>query len=150
MVVLWANIFRKPPASVETANLDINFCSLLLRSSFFFTFIALDLFEKWYERSWYFLALASWRCAAVENVWNHKGNHKNNCIAEGNKYFLQFLGTTTVIELKPEALEKPKAVMNFLNTIEMKQLPRNSRVALEERANRVPQEFQNMTIDQGK
>ena len=40
--------------------------------------------------------------------------------------------------------------MNFLNTIEMKQLPRNSGVALEERANRVPQEFQNMTVDQGK
>ena len=40
--------------------------------------------------------------------------------------------------------------MNFLNTIEIKQLPRNSRVALEERANRVPQEFQTMTIDQGK
>ena len=40
--------------------------------------------------------------------------------------------------------------MNFLNTIKIKQLPRNSRVALEERANRVPQEFQTMTIDQGK
>ena len=39
--------------------------------------------------------------------------------------------------------------MNFLNTIEIKQLPRNSRVALEERANRVPKEFQTMTIDQG-
>lgn len=71
-----------------------------------------------------------------ENVWNHTKNQKNNPNAQTNKYFLQFLGTTAVVESKPEALEEPRAVMNFLTVFNVKQISHNFREPLEERANK--------------
>lgn len=76
-----------------------------------------------------------------ENVWNHTKNQKNYHIAQDIKYFSQFLGTTSVVESKPEALEEPIALMNVLTIFNLKQIWYSFREALEERANRELQEL---------